>query len=76
MDMKTLREQASLRTIDVAYRLNVAESTVRNWDTGRTLPTLNPFEMLILCQMYKISLEELAAIAMSSYEEHKRKITK
>jgi DNA-binding XRE family transcriptional regulator len=76
MDMKTLREQASLRTIDVAYRLNVAESTVRNWDTGRTLPTLNPCEMLMLCQMYKVSLEQLAAIAMSSYEEQKRKIAK
>lgn len=76
MEMKTLREQAQLRTIDVAYRLNVAESTVRNWDTGRTLPTLNPSEMLTLCQMYKISLEELAAIAISSHEEHKRKIAK
>ncbi|MBD2341809.1 helix-turn-helix transcriptional regulator [Calothrix sp. FACHB-156] len=76
MNLKQLRKRAELRILDVAYRLNVAESTVRNWETGRTLPTLNPCEMLTLCQMYKVSLEELAAIAMSSYEEHKRKIAK
>ncbi len=76
MNLKQLRNRAELRILDVAYRLNVAESTVRNWETGRTLPTLNPPEMVTLCQMYQVSLEELAAIAMSSYEEHKRKIAK
>lgn len=76
MNLKQLRNRAELRILDVAYRLNVAESTVRNWEMGRTLPTLNPIEMLTLCQMYQVSLEELAAIAMSSYEEHKRKIAK
>jgi putative transcriptional regulator len=76
MNLKQLKKRAELRILDVAYRLNVAESTVRNWETGRTLPTLNPFEMLMLCQMYKVSLEELAVIAISSHEEHKRKIAK
>ncbi|RCJ20227.1 hypothetical protein A6S26_05760 [Nostoc sp. ATCC 43529] len=73
MNLKQLRNRAELRILDVAYRLKVAESTVRNWETGRTLPTLNPIEMLTLCQMYKVSLEELATIASTSYEEHQKK---
>ena len=41
MDMKTLRERAQLRTVDIAYHIGIAESTVRNWEKGRTIPISN-----------------------------------
>ena len=35
MDMKHLQEKAGLRSVDVASKLGIAESTVRNWDINR-----------------------------------------
>ncbi len=55
--MKQLRERAGLRTVDVASSLGIGESTVRNWDLGRSLPR---FEVIGgLLRLYKCSFEEL-----------------
>jgi len=59
MDMKQLRERAQLRTIDVAYHLNVAESTVRNWERGRTIPKLRLDQFGELLRLYNCSFEQL-----------------
>ena len=57
--MKKLRERVKLRTVDVAYHLNVAESTVRNWEHGRTIPKLRLDQFSELLQLYGCSFEEL-----------------
>ena len=59
MDMRQLRERAGLRTVDVAYHLGVAESTVRNWESGRTVPKLTLVQTKQLMQLYKCSFEDL-----------------
>lgn len=59
MDMRQLRERARLRTVDVAYHLGVAESTVRNWESGRTAPKLTFAQTRQLMQLYQCSFEDL-----------------
>ena len=55
--MKQLRERSGLRTVDVASSLGIGESTVRNWEHGRSLPR---FEVISdLLRLYKCSFEEL-----------------
>ncbi len=55
--MRKLREKVGLRTVDVASRLGVGESTVRNWEHGRSVPR---FEIIAdLLHLYECSFEEL-----------------
>jgi len=57
MNLRELRLRRGLRAVDVAQRLGVAESSVRNWEHGRTLP--NFFCVRPLCELYGVSLEQL-----------------
>lgn len=59
MNMKQLRLRAKLRTVDVASMVNVGESSVRNWEKGRTIPKLTIDKTAALCQLYQCSIEEL-----------------
>ena len=57
MNMKQLRERVGLRTVDVASSLGVGDSTVRNWEHGRSLPRFDLIEGLL--DLYKCSFEDL-----------------
>ncbi len=57
--MRQLRERVNLRTIDVAYHLGIAESTVRNWEKGRTLPKLRIDQFGELLRLYQCSFDDL-----------------
>ncbi len=71
MDMKQLRLRAKLRTVDVASRVGVGESSVRNWEKGRTMPKLTIDKTAALCVLYQCSIEELAqAVIKSMAQEH------
>ena len=59
MNIKELRERAELRTVDVASKIGIAESSVRNWEKGRTIPRLRVDQTAALCRLYKCSIEEL-----------------
>jgi putative transcriptional regulator len=59
MNMKQLRLRVKLRTVDVASRIGVAESSVRNWEKGRTIPTLSIDKTAALCELYQCSIAEL-----------------
>ena len=51
------RVNAGLRQVDVALQLNVAVSTVRNWERGKTFPKQPEIEKL--CVLYGISYDYL-----------------
>ncbi len=59
MDMKELRERAKLSAEEAAFRLSVAHSTIRNWESGKTEPSLGVTKISELLQLYSCSFEEL-----------------
>ena len=69
MDMKQLRLRAKLRTVDVASRVGVGESSVRNWEKGRTIPKLTIDKTAALCLLYQCSIEELAEAVVESISQ-------
>jgi len=58
-NMKQLREGKNLKVIDVAYNLGINESTVRNWEHGRSIPKLTFDQVEILMKLYECSIEDL-----------------
>jgi DNA-binding transcriptional regulator YiaG len=57
--LKQFRERAGLSTADVASALGIADSTVRNWDYGRTVPKLRADQFVRLLKLYQITPEQL-----------------
>ena len=57
MDMRQLREKSGLRTVDVASVLGLADSTVRNWENGRSVPRFEVIKPLM--KLYNCNFEEL-----------------
>lgn len=66
MDMKQLRERVKLRTVDVASSIDVAESSVRNWEKGRTIPKLRIDQVGKLLKLYQCNFEELESAVNES----------
>lgn len=66
MDLKALRERAGLRTVDVASTLRCAESSVRNWETGRTTPKMEVWQVFKLLEVYQCTREELVQAVEAS----------
>ncbi|MGK7920962.1 MAG: helix-turn-helix domain-containing protein [Trichodesmium sp.] len=74
MDMEALRERAGLTRAEVAERLGISETSVRNWETGRTEPTMTPQKYLEILEILKCTPEELAVASDKSISQrHKRK---
>ncbi len=74
MDMEALRERAGLTRAEVADRLGISETSVRNWETGRTEPTMTPQKYLEILDILKCTPEELAVASDKSISQrHKRK---
>ena len=69
MDMKELRQKAGLKAEEVAVRLDIAVSTVRNWEQGRTLPKMRVDQFSSLCKLYNCTIEELEQSARKSVEK-------
>lgn len=59
MDMKKLRENAGLSAEEAAFKLGVAHSTIRNWESGKTEPTLGVTKLALLMSLYRCSFSEL-----------------
>ena len=55
--LKAARVNAGLSQKEVAERMEVAQSTIRNWENGHTHPKLPQFMML--CQLYNVSCDNI-----------------
>ncbi len=66
MDMKELREKAGFSAEGAAYKLNVAYSTIRNWESGKTEPSLGVTKLSELLKLYNCSFEELEQAVIES----------
>ena len=74
MDLEALRERAGLTRAEVAVRLTISETSVRNWETGRTEPTMTPNKYLEALRLFKCTPEEMATASQKSMNQrHKRK---
>ncbi len=67
--LRDLREKAGLRPEEAAYKLGVALSTLRNWEVGRSRPTMNPDQFIKTLEIYDCSLEEFAEATRESYQQ-------
>lgn len=64
--MRDLREKAGLKILDVAHELKCAESSIRNWEKGRTTPKLEVWQVFRLKTLYNCSESELELAAKNS----------
>lgn len=55
--LKAARVNAGLTQGEVAEMLDVAKSTIRNWEKGTTLPKLPQF--VELCRIYNVSFDNI-----------------
>ncbi|WP_044205451.1 helix-turn-helix domain-containing protein [Coleofasciculus chthonoplastes] len=70
MDLRALRERAGLRISDVAREIKSAESSIRNWEKGRTTPKMEVWQVFRLRDLYQCTEAELVqAVKESMLEE-------
>lgn len=67
MKMKALRKGAGLSQQELARRVGVTSVTVSNWDSGKTLPHLNPKQFSDLLGALNCALSDLV-LAQADWE--------
>lgn len=72
MDMEAIRERAGLTRAEVANRLEISETSVRNWETGRTEPTMTPQKYQELLQILQCTPKELAFASEKSINQRQK----
>jgi putative transcriptional regulator len=71
MNIRQLITRLGLRTVDVASYVKIAESTVRNWEYGKTIPKLRLDQIKKLLELYQCSFEELYNAMEKSQNKNK-----
>lgn len=69
MTLKQMRRKAGLRDEEVAACVGVSYTTIRNWEQGRTIPTLNVFQTEKLLGIYSTSLAEFVEAVKASQKD-------
>ncbi len=58
MNLKQLREEAGLRAEEAAFKLEIALSTLRNWESGKHKPTMTPHQFANVLKIYQCTLDD------------------
>ncbi|MEQ8998212.1 helix-turn-helix domain-containing protein [Coleofasciculus chthonoplastes] len=70
MNLRALRKRAGLIIRNVARELKCSESSIRNWEKGRTTPMMEVWQVFRLRDLYQCTEEELVqAVKESMLEE-------
>ena len=70
MNLRALRKRAGLIIRNVARELKCSESSIRNWEKGRTTPMMEVWQVFRLRDLYQCTEEELVeAVKESMIEE-------
>ena len=64
--MGPLRANAGLTLRTVSSKIDVAESTIRNWEKGRNEPQLRLWQVKTLTELYQCSLDDLVLAVSNS----------
>ena len=68
-----MRERAGFTILDVASELKCAESSIRNWEKGRSTPKMEIWQVFRLRDLYQCTEEELVqAVKESMLSEQKQ----
>ncbi|MDJ0579066.1 helix-turn-helix transcriptional regulator [Crocosphaera sp.] len=59
MNMKELRLRSGKRAEEVAVELDVAVSTIRNWEQLKNAPRMTPLKLQQLMDVYGCTFDEL-----------------
>ena len=76
VDLRTLRQRAGLRIVDVAELLKCSQSSIRNWEKGRTTPKLEIWQVFYLRDLYRCSETELKQAVIKSMRSREKKACK
>jgi putative transcriptional regulator len=66
MDLRALRERAGFTAVEIARQLQCSESSVRNWEKGRTTPKMEVWQVFRLRDLYQCTEEELVQAVKES----------
>lgn len=66
MDLRALRERAGFTAVEVARQLQCSESSVRNWEKGRTTPKMEVWQVFRLRDLYQCTEAELEQAVQES----------
>ncbi|MER3493834.1 MAG: XRE family transcriptional regulator [Mastigocladus sp. ERB_26_2] len=74
MNIRTLRKRVGLKIDDVAIELKCAESSIRNWEKGKTTPKLEIWQVFCLRDLYQCTEAELVeAVKETMLSQQKEK---
>lgn len=59
MNLRALRKRIGLRISDVSDKLLCSQSSVRNWEKGRTRPMMEVWQVFRLRDLYQCTEAEL-----------------
>lgn len=66
MNLRILRKRAGLIIHNVALELKCSESSIRNWEKGRTTPMMEIWQVFRLRDLYQCSEDELVQAVKES----------
>jgi putative transcriptional regulator len=59
MDLRVLRQRAGFTAVEIASQLQCSESSIRNWEKGRTTPKMEVWQVFRLRDLYQCTEAEL-----------------